>query len=166
MLKYACPIIVLLLALVIKEEVESACPPETQCFGNGDYNPATQSCHCYPRRRVGQYTGECCESVGCKPNATCKHGYCGADGVTCSRCLTGWNGTNCEKVESCFPWFSCKHGSCIKSRMKCECEPGWVGDLCDRSLCSVNCTYGACPNDPKKCECYENFLSPETGCDR
>lgn len=164
MLKYAYPIMGLLVLVII--EVESACPPETQCFGNGDYNSAAQSCHCYSRRRTGLYTGECCESIGCKPNATCKHGYCGPDGLTCSRCHTGWNGTYCEKLESCFPWFPCKHGSCIKSRMKCECEPGWVGDLCDRSLCKVNCTYGACPNDPKKCECYENFLSPETGCDR
>ena len=157
-------LISLLYLLVL--DVEGLCPPNTQCFGNGNYNAKAQSCKCYSRRRIGSFTGECCESVDCKPNATCVHGFCGADGLTCKRCLTGWTGLNCEKVDSCFPWLHCVHGSCKKSRMKCECEPGWVGDLCDRSLCTVNCTYGACPNDPKKCECYENFYSPETGCDR
>ena len=157
-------LISLLYLLVL--DVEGLCPPNTHCFGNGDYNAKAQSCKCYPRRRIGSFTGECCESVDCKPNATCVHGFCGADGLTCKRCLTGWTGLNCEKVDSCFPWLHCVHGSCKKSRMKCECEPGWVGDLCDRSLCAVNCAYGACPNDPKKCECYENFYSPETGCDR
>ena len=164
MLKSGTFVISLMLLCIL--EVDGTCPPETQCFGNGNYDAASQSCSCYARQRTGQYTGECCESIDCSPNATCKHGYCGSDGITCSRCHTGWTGPNCNNVTSCFPWFPCKHGTCTKSRMKCDCEPGWVGDMCDRSLCTVNCTYGACPNDPKKCECYDNYLSPETGCDR
>lgn len=165
MMKSAAFIICLLLLLFLLE-VEGACVPETQCFGNGDYTAATQTCKCYAGRRTGLYTGECCESIDCKSNATCKHGYCGPDGLTCSRCQTGWTAPNCDNVTSCFPWFPCKHGSCTKSRMQCDCEPGWVGDMCDRSLCAVKCIYGACPNDPNKCKCYENYLSPETGCDR
>ena len=165
MLKYAAVVICLLLIFLL--DAEGHCPPETQCFGNGNYDVKAQTCECYARGRIGQSTGECCESVDCTdPNATCIHGYCGPDGFNCSRCHTGWTGPNCENVTSCFPWLHCVHGSCTKSRMKCECEPGWVGDLCDRSLCTVNCTFGACPQDPTKCECYENYYSPETGCDR
>ena len=155
---------VLLLNLI--PGIQGACLADTQCFGNGDFNPTTKTCSCYARQRTGQYTGECCESVGCtSPNATCKHGYCDTDGEKCVRCMTGWTGPNCENVTSCFSWFPCRyHGSCKNSRSKCDCEPGWVGDLCDRSLCQVPCRYGACPNDPKKCECYDNFYGTE--CER
>ena len=147
--------------LLFSLEVHSLCSPETECFGHGKYDRAKQTCECYSIPRMGQYTGECCESIDCdKPNATCKHGYCGPDGVTCEKCQTGWGGPNCENVTSCFPWFHCNHGSCTKSRSKCECESGWVGDLCDRSVCQVPCKFGSCPNDPKKCECYENYYGP------
>ena len=163
MLGTGASVICLLFLFIL--QVQAHCDSETQCFGNGNYIAATQTCSCYARQRTGLYTGECCESIGCKANATCKHGYCGPDGLTCARCHTGWGGPNCENVTSCFPWFPCRqHGSCKRSRSKCDCEPGWVGDLCDRSLCAVPCKFGACPNDPKKCECYENYFGP--ACDR
>lgn len=156
---------VLCLLVMYNLEVQGLCPPDTECFGHGNYDRATQTCKCISISRTGQYTGECCESIGCKPNATCKHGYCGPDGLTCKECQTGWKGTNCENVTSCFPWFPCKgHGSCKKSRSNCECESGWVGDLCDRSICQVPCKFGACPNTPDKCECHENFFG--LACDR
>ena len=118
-------LISLLYLLVL--DVEGLCPPNTQCFGNGDYNAKAQSCKCYPRRRIGSFTGECCESVDCKPNATCVHGFCGADGLTCKRCLTGWTGLNCKKVDSCFPWLHCVHGSCKKSGWSVNVNlAGWV----------------------------------------
>lgn len=158
-------LVICLLFLVFLEVAQGLCPPETQCFGNGDHDKTKQTCRCYTRQRTGLYTGECCESIGCKENATCKHGYCGPDGLTCSRCQTGWGGANCDNVTQCFSWFPCRdHGSCTKSRSLCDCQPGWVGDLCDRSLCAVPCKFGACPNDPKKCECHENYFGP--GCDR
>lgn len=157
---------VICLLLLFFLEVQGLCPPETECFGHGEYHSATQTCtKCESLRRTGQYTGECCESIRCNsPNATCKHGYCGPDGVTCKKCQTGWGGPNCENVTSCFPWLPCDHGSCTKSRFKCECEPGWVGDLCDRSVCQVPCKFGSCPHDPKKCECHENYFGQE--CER
>ena len=155
---------VILLAVLLCPGTQSLCPPETECFGHGIYDSGKQSCSCERLIRTGQYTGECCESIDCKTNATCKHGYCGTDGSTCAKCQTGWSGADCSNVTSCFPWFPCKHGTCKKSRSRCECEPGWVGDLCDRSLCRVPCKFGACPNDPMKCECYENYFGPE--CER
>ncbi|XP_031565105.1 neurogenic locus notch homolog protein 1-like [Actinia tenebrosa] len=154
------------------------CPQETECFGHGDWDPATQTCKCYSdnyqkqwESRYGSYTGDCCTSIKCtNANSTCLHGICGADGRTCQRCQTGWIGQNCDKPtnDSCYPWLPCKHGKCVTARFKCECDPGWVGDLCDRSLCdsSIKCVFGACPDDPKICKCYEDFMSPATGCDR
>ena len=156
--------VILLVVVLLCPGTESQCPPETECFGHGIYDSREQSCSCDYLIRTGQYTGECCESIGCKQNATCKHGYCGGDGSTCARCQTGWSGADCSNVTSCFPWFPCKRGTCKKSRSRCECEPGWVGDLCDRSLCRVRCKFGACPNDPMKCECYENYFGAE--CER
>ncbi|EDO44736.1 predicted protein [Nematostella vectensis] len=151
--------------------VLSLCDPYTQCFGHGDYNAATQTCKCYTAAVInvhwGPYTGECCESIGCtNPNSTCKHGACAIDGTSCERCQTGWTGANCDNVTACFPWLACAHGRCTKSRFRCECDPGWHGDLCDRAMCNVPCHFGACPHDPNKCECYSNYYSPETGCDR
>ena len=151
---------VVCLLLMCSLEVQGLCPPDTECFGHGIYNISTQTCKCNSLPRTGQYTGECCESIGCKSNATCKHGYCGPDGLTCKQCQTGWYGTNCENVTSCFPWFTCKRGTCTKSRSRCECEPGWVGDLCDRSICQVPCKFGSCPKDPNKCECHEHYFGP------
>lgn len=139
-------------------EIQGLCPPETECFGHGVYDKKNQTCICSSSiREIAPYTGDCCESIGCKPNASCKHGKCDHDGVTCERCQTGWSGTNCTNVTSCFPWFSCEHGSCVKSRSLCECEAGWVGDLCDKTVCLVSCKFGSCPKDPMKCECHENY---------
>ena len=126
--------------LMFSADVLSLCPPETECFGHGHYNRTAQTCNCSPSiKEIGPFTGECCESIGCKSNATCKHGFCDSDGITCAKCQPGWSGDNCTEVTSCFPWFPCVHGSCNKSRSLCECEPGWVGDQCDRTVCLVPC---------------------------
>ena len=155
----------ILLLVLFSVDVFCLCPPKTECFGHGIYDRKNETCNCSSSiKGIGPYTGECCESIACKSNATCKHGFCGPDGVTCANCQTGWGGVNCTEVKSCFSWFSCAHGTCVKSRSTCECEPGWVGDLCDRTVCLVRCKFGSCPRDPMKCECHEHYFG--TACEK
>ncbi|XP_062566453.1 uncharacterized protein LOC134228775 [Saccostrea cucullata] len=64
------------------------------------------------------------------------------------------------KKHDCPSGFPCENGICMKngSLIKCLCEPGWIGDMCNRN-CSLNCNGGACyrsSEDPDGATCICN----------
>ncbi|XP_061197405.1 uncharacterized protein LOC133205578 [Saccostrea echinata] len=64
------------------------------------------------------------------------------------------------KKHECPSGLPCENGICMKngSLIKCLCEPGWIGDMCNRN-CSLNCNGGACyrsSEDPDGATCICN----------
>lgn len=61
-------------------------------------------------------------------------------------CVPIENNFHCyPKQDGCLNGFPCENGICVKndSQIKCLCEPGWIGDMCDRR-CFLNCNGGTC----------------------
>ncbi|GFO20385.1 interleukin-1 receptor accessory protein-like isoform x5, partial [Plakobranchus ocellatus] len=63
----------------------------------------------------------------------------------------------------CFQGFVCVHGACHFGALRCECDPGWKGQLCDQ-LCPIDCgPSGRCRETedyPRSiyCDCLSGYI--------
>jgi hypothetical protein len=85
-------------------------------------------------------TDTCPAQASCSLDAgeascTCVAGYTGDD---CADCVTGYHveGNDCVPDELCSPLECSARATCvvISGQIRCDCDPGWGGTLCDRCV--------------------------------
>ncbi|XP_071498841.1 IgGFc-binding protein-like, partial [Diadema antillarum] len=145
------------------------CVPESQCgcVADGFYLPVgslllTPDCSQYCECNQGGNLN--CTEVACDPNAQCDV----VDGETRCVCNPGYDtvgfGFTCLDINEC-EGDPCVNGTCIngENQFTCDCNPGWVGDLCDdRDDCFTQpCRNGApCIDgmDTFTCSCLQGWM--------
>lgn len=130
------------------------------------------------QQTIQQYVGE--QEKKAKHQNTCpkcsEHGtctppqdHCTCDGPhftgrTCSQCIEGWSGADCN-TPVCSG--GCGHGKCTApGHCECsghftgaqcdQCQSGWSGSNCDKPVCPGGCKHGSCVA-PNQCKCTGRY---------
>jgi hypothetical protein len=130
------------------------CPSDCSDFCDG----ATGECigGCQPGKwgkKSSPTANDACKS-DCPDH--CLEGVCAEEDGSCSACVQGWWGKNCD--QPCPPNTADRFGCHQVDGHSHKCKPGWFGDKCD-SNCPTHCAGNHCHQHPPKespsGHCYE-----------
>eukprot|EP01050_Picozoa_sp_SAG11_P004055 SAG11_NODE_248_length_11654_cov_27.840329_8_plen_667_part_00 len=116
------------------------------------FSTCTQALPVEPLLQIVEQCGACPD---CGEHESCVEGECQCDAVgVCDHGQCTANGCECEPGfigELCDQECPCDRGQCTADG--CECEPGFIGELCDQEC---PCDHGQCVRDG--CECEPGFI--------